>query len=73
VKGIPAGEYTRSKANKDYALKAVSLLERQPELAIDRKALWSAVMAGEKKTENQQMDVVLSLWRAGLLGHVGKQ
>jgi hypothetical protein len=33
IEGIPRGEYTRSKKNKDYAITAVELLDKRPELA----------------------------------------
>ena len=67
IKGIPSGEHTRSESNKLYALKAVSILKENPELVSDEKALWSVVMDGEDKTYNYQMDVVISLWRFGLI------
>ncbi|MFO0798324.1 MAG: hypothetical protein U0804_12675 [Gemmataceae bacterium] len=67
VRGIPPGQYTRSKKNKTYALKAVELLAIKPELADEPGALWEVVMAGEDKNPNCQMDVVAALWREGLI------
>jgi hypothetical protein len=69
VKGVPAGRYTRSEKNKAYALDAVALLETKPGLATRPRALWAAVMGGESKAHNGQMDVVVALWNQGTLGH----
>lgn len=38
-----------------------------PALADDKKALWAAVMDGEVKQQNSQMDVVVALWGKGLI------
>lgn len=59
-------------ANARYAVEAVSLLAKNPELAIGRKAaLWSRVMlvTGNDiaKKHNAQMDVVVSLWQSKLV------
>ena len=67
VKGVPAGDYTRSDANKTYALRAASILKVKPELVNNEDALWAEVMAGNEKTPNHQMDVVVSLWRSGAI------
>ena len=67
IVGIPDGEYTRSKKNKLYGLKALELLRISPILADDESALWKRVMAGQDKVPNHQMDVVVSLWKAGLI------
>lgn len=67
IVGIPSGEYTKSEKNKLYGLKALELLHTSPCLADDESALWKRVMAGEDKVPNHQMDVVVSLWKAGLL------
>jgi hypothetical protein len=73
VDRIPRGTYTDSEDNKAYAVEAVRLLLRDPSLA-DPGArdggalkLWMAVMNGECKTPNGQMDVVLALWSEGLI------
>jgi hypothetical protein len=66
IKGIPTGNYTRSKENKAYAVQAAALLT-----ADGRKwsigELWRAVSNDPEKTHNSQMDVVLALWRNGLI------
>jgi hypothetical protein len=67
VKGIPGGQYTRSLKNKQYALDAIAVLRRNPELATDPDALWNSVMGNERKTHNCQMDVVVALWERGLV------
>lgn len=67
VVGIPGGEYTRSEKNKSYGLKALEILRTSPSLTDDELALWKRVMAGEAKAHNHQMDVVISLWNAGLV------
>jgi hypothetical protein len=67
IRGVPRGAYTRSRKNKKYALEAVALLKGNPALAADRAGLWSAIVRGESKKHNQQMDVVVSLWNKGLL------
>ena len=67
IVGIPSGEYTRSQKNKMYGLNALEILRVSPSLADDESALWGRVMAGEEKVPNHQMDVVLSLWKAGLV------
>lgn len=64
---VPSGNYTRSKKNKEYALRALVLLRTVPGIAEDDHALWTQVVRGEAKTSNQQMDVVISLWKNGLL------
>jgi hypothetical protein len=67
IKGIERGDYTNAERNRDYALKAAQLLRENPALGHDMKQLWSAVLGGEEKVHNQQMDVVLALWSEGLL------
>jgi len=72
IKGISAGCYTRSRANKRYALIAVRILREAPALANDRGQLWQKVIGGQQKVHNSQMDVVIALWRAGLIKSPGK-
>jgi hypothetical protein len=63
VAGIRPGRYTRSVENKSYAVKAVEHLRRNPALADDPVRLWNLIIGNKGKVENQQMDVVISLWR----------
>jgi hypothetical protein len=67
VQDIPAGDYTRSEANKGYAEEAVRVLTEDSALASDVNGLWERVMAGEEKKHNSQMDVVAALWKEGLI------
>jgi len=61
VKGVVSGNYCRSKKNKDYAIKAVKLLNKFPEMAENKILLWNNV-AGASKAHNNQLDVVIALW-----------
>ena len=66
VKGILAGQYTASKDNKDYAVQAAGLLtEGSRKWSIGE--LWRAVSPDPEKAHNSQMDVVLALWKNGLI------
>jgi len=71
VKGVPSGQYTRSGCNKRYVVKAVEVLKRKPILQDNRSLLWRTVLEelGEDrgKKHNQQMDVVLALWKNHLI------
>jgi len=67
ITGIPAGSYTRSRLNKSYAMRAVSILRTHREFASDQYGLWHRVQDGNSKAHNGQMDVVLALWRGGVL------
>jgi hypothetical protein len=65
VKGIPKGSYTKSKANKNYGLKAVDCLIANPDLAKSPRILWEAI--GKSCKYNQQMHVVIALWKEDLI------
>ena len=66
VKGIPAGQYTTSKDNKAYAVQAAALLtEGTRKWSISE--LWRAVSPDPEKAHNSQMDIVLALWKNGLI------
>lgn len=65
VNGVKACSYGRSKQNKDYAFKAVRILDQSKLVSYDELSLWKLVLDGESKVLNGQMDVVLSLWNAG--------
>jgi hypothetical protein len=69
VKGISAGSYTKPSRNKEYAVRAVTLLTGQTE-KLSRSALWQAVTNDAGKEENGQIDIVLALWNKGLI--IGK-
>lgn len=66
VKEIPPGQYTKSKDNKAYAVRAAALLvEGTQNWSIN--SLWQAVTDDAEKTHNSQMDVVMALWKNGLI------
>lgn len=64
---IPAGNYTESIKNKNYGLRALELLKRNPFLANNKSLLWSKVLEPELIAPNDQMDIVVALWNEGLL------
>jgi hypothetical protein len=66
VKGIPAGNYTASKENKAYAVHAAALLAKGTQ-SWSTTALWNAVTSDPEKKHSSQMDVVLALWKNGLI------
>ena len=61
IKGIPKGNYTRSKKNKKYGLDAISILEKEPILINNIHELWDMI-PDRPKTHNGQMNVVVSLF-----------
>ena len=65
VKGIPAGTYNSGNRNKDYAVEAVKLLVAGTHKTVSQ--LWGAVTEGEEVQHGSQMDVVLALWKNGLI------
>ncbi|ELE6573054.1 DUF6979 family protein [Vibrio parahaemolyticus] len=67
IVGVPEGRYTKSVLNKEYALEAIRLLNKDPDLQHDIKSLWVQSCGSESKAHNSQMDVVVSLWSHGLL------
>ena len=69
VKHIPAGNYTSSQKNKQYALKALAFLEKDESLREHKNMLWSKVLNGKPRKPNEQMDVVVSLWNAKMIRH----
>lgn len=71
VAGVQGGSFTRSKLNKQYALRAVHLLGEDPSLADDPAGLWKRVQGGVMKTPNGQMEVVTRLWTEGLIRRPG--
>lgn len=57
---VMPGNYTRSEKNKDYAIKAISLLRDNHRLT--EAELWKLVIDESDKKHNYQMDVVKTLW-----------
>jgi hypothetical protein len=69
VKGIPGGYGTpltsSGNRNKAYAVKAVELLRAGTAKTVSQ--LWVGVTDGEVVEHASQMDVVLALWKNGLI------
>ena len=65
VRGINPGQYAPSNKNKGYALAAVTLLRAGTHRTVTQ--LWAAVTEGEQVLHSSQMDVVLALWKNGLI------
>jgi hypothetical protein len=62
--GIKQGKYTKSTDNKRYAEAALKLLRANESWAKSPLELWLRVMEDSNKKHNNQMDVVIALWRA---------
>jgi len=67
IRGISGSNYTSSLRNKKYAVDAVAILKQNPSLAANSRSLWNAVTGEGSKSHNGQMDVVISLSKAGYL------
>jgi hypothetical protein len=65
VKGIARGQYAPSSKHKVYALRAVERLAAGTQHTVN--GLWADVTEGEEVAHNAQMDVVLALWKNGLI------
>lgn len=65
VKGVPAEPTTANNRNAAYGIKAVELLRAGTHRTVT--ALWSELTAGEEIAHAAQMDVVLALWKNGLI------
>ena len=67
VVGIKKGDYTESKKNKEYALKAAELLISKKASQEKTTVLWLEIQCDHPKSQNGQMDVVLALWTNNLI------
>jgi hypothetical protein len=65
VKGVSSGEDGGSDKNRLYAVSAVALLQAGTHRSVT--ALWAEVTQGDESPHNAQMDVVLALWKNGLI------
>ena len=65
VKAIPADEAASGNRNGKFAVKAVELLKAGTHRTVT--TLWAEVSAGEELEHSAQMDVVLALWKNGML------
>ena len=64
VIGILSGEYTTSIKNKGYALKTLELIKKDRSLLNNKNKLWKQIVDMQ---EEGQLDVVISLYNAGLI------
>lgn len=67
---VPQKCYSQAIQNWMYAVKAVQILQKYPHAELPSPTqLWNEVMVmvGKEIAPNGQMDVVLSLWAAGLI------
>lgn len=64
IAGISPGKYTTSLDNKRYALDALRLLQANSTYAENPDELWRRVLKGERKKHNDQMNVVIALWKS---------
>jgi hypothetical protein len=72
VKGVagsrlPGATEPASNRNASYALRGVELLRAGTHRTVT--ALWAELTAGEELPHAAQMDVVLALWKNGLIEH----
>jgi len=67
VPGAPAGSYTQSVLNKEYALRALQALRSNPKLFDDDAKLWAIANGGTEISSNHQLEVLRSLWAEGLV------
>jgi len=63
IQGLEAGNYSKPTMNGQYAIQAIEVLRRNRFIATQPDLLWKKV-AGNTKTANHQMDVVVGLWEA---------
>ena len=66
VKDIPAGQYGATREDKSYAVRAAGLLAEGAQ-RWSTSSLWQAVISDPEQKHNSQMDVVLALWKNGLI------
>jgi hypothetical protein len=65
VRGVPAGEYTRSVHNRSYALRGLGIVREDPTQVHNEGVLWRLACEHPDKVHNHQMDVLATLWRRG--------
>ena len=65
ISNVEQGKYTRSKKNKEYAIKGLSLLSSNSNMT--EIELWKIIIDEPDKTYNHQMDVVKTLWENNLI------
>ncbi len=65
VQGIPPGKYGATMDNKNYAIAATALLAAGTHKSVS--ALWAEVTQGDGTEHQSQMDIVMALWKNGLI------
>lgn len=72
-KGCPKNAFlglygvNESSKNAQYAIRALHYLRTCSSIDIAPTRLWSIILRGESKAHNSQMDIVLALFREGLI------
>lgn len=64
IAGVRPGEYIKTKRNKNYAIKAVSLLQQDEGWAERPRKLWQRILNGASVPYSYQMHIVVALWKA---------
>lgn len=72
IVGVKAGEYTRSKKNKEYALNAIEEIKHDPSIISDIDFLWKKASKNQDIVHNSQMDVVIALYKNGFINFKDK-
>ncbi|MFC3722288.1 DUF6979 family protein [Neoaquamicrobium sediminum] len=67
IRGATSTKLHSPSRNGEYAVAAANVLRDNPHLATDKKALWLIACPDQPKRPNNQMDVVIALYNAGLL------
>ncbi|MAW59492.1 MAG: hypothetical protein CMJ94_01510 [Planctomycetes bacterium] len=67
VRGVAASDCAEPGKDQAYALRALEILQEDLTLAHDQDTLWRHVLDGRTIRHNAQMDVVCTLFRAGML------
>jgi hypothetical protein len=65
VKGIEASASPALDKHRSYAVRAVELLRAGTHRSVNQ--IWEAVTEGDESAHNAQIDVVLALWKNGLI------
>lgn len=64
---VEPGTYTRSVKNKRYITRTLAALRSDPRLADDPRRLWAIATDGADIRPNEQIDVLIALWRRGFI------
>lgn len=67
VKAVPTGSYTRSVKNRGYMERALAAVRTNSGLLQDQEQLWQLATADSGIRPNCQIEVLATLWDAGLI------